>query len=394
MFLILLLLVCLPGALSNNLELRTCEPMTVSLCQPLNYNLTYLPNGRGHQTQEDAENELEDFAQLLQTNCTPYLLHFLCAFYVPLCKPYLPPEYEVPPCRELCVHVYQHCYQHYAANQLSWPDHLGCNQFPTKSEMSWCFGPDNPAQLLHTVSTATTPLPTLSINSSSQFKNRSTSMQGPTSTPVVQSTSEDLSPTNTADAIISNSSPHQTHSHSVSPHSHSTSPQPQSSTTPSLSPPVMCQTIPNISFCFDIGYNNIAFPNRQGHTSREEAEHELSKLGFFVLMNCSPKILQYLCLYYLPQCVDYSPYILEPCQELCQEVKNDCSNTLSNYKLYWPNFMDCESLPSKSQGYECSMPITMTTDVRPTIKETTAQGGASIITGSFLFLIISIWFAV
>ena len=356
-------------------ELRSCEPMNVSLCSALNYRWTYLPNLKGHQTQEEASNELADFAPLLETNCSPYLLHFLCAYYVPLCKSDMPLNLEVPPCRELCSHVYKHCYQYFVAHQLNWPEHLHCSLFPTKSEMRWCFGPDNPDQLSDSTSTSISP--SVAQDTTSTELN----LQPTPST-------EEISSLNTANKMSTSSvmsTPIQQSSQSSTP-----------SLTPSVSP-VLCQMIPNNSFCYDIGYNMTGFPNSQGHKSREEAEYELRKFGSFVLLNCSPKILQYLCYFYLPQCVMEStpPYtILQPCKESCQEVQNDCKKGLSYYNMAWPNYMDCELLPSMNEGDHCSTVQSIKEDkTTPTVvykNIPTHDETSSVVihTASFIFLIL------
>ena len=161
----LLLCIVVTGGRSRGMEMRTCDSLTaIPLCSPLYENVTF-PNLRGHQSQEDANQELSDWQILIDVGCSLYLRHFLCAYYVPFCASVLPPEMEVRPCRELCSHVRNACEPIMNANDASWPGHLNCHQFPEKTEEPWCFGPDDPSQLTENQTVVVTtyePLPNLS----------------------------------------------------------------------------------------------------------------------------------------------------------------------------------------------------------------------------------------
>lgn len=52
------------GGLSGNGG--SCEPITILMCKDVQYNETRMPNLLGHQTQEDAGNELQAFYPLVK----------------------------------------------------------------------------------------------------------------------------------------------------------------------------------------------------------------------------------------------------------------------------------------------------------------------------------------
>lgn len=357
-------------AVANELELRSCEQLTaVPLCTPLEYRQTYYPNHRGHQTQEEANSELTDFVPLLESQCSPYLLHFLCAYYAPLCETFLPPDYTVPPCRELCIHVYHQCQPLLISEGAEWPTHLHCNLFPSKKEMNWCFGPDDLSIL--------NPLQSDTLLSTSWMMSQATANITQAHVPVSTcktavshitsiNTQDVMLTSETAQPLDSTSSPSkslQSHSQSTQtpyrhpnsqPHPHSIQTHSQTPT-PIPTPPIAsaCQSLPATSLCHGLGYTNITFPNTRGHLSLEDAEFELSHFTLLVYIKCSPKILNLLCHYYLPECIDQEPYALLPCRELCQEVQNDCKGKLNHLEIEWPRHIDCKRMPS-SVSQKCS----------------------------------------
>ncbi|NP_001266215.1 uncharacterized protein LOC100634725 precursor [Amphimedon queenslandica] len=321
-------------AASDLPQLKTCEELTqVPMCKGL-YNRTSLPNPRGHQTQEEANTELVEFSPLVSSNCTQYLRHFLCSYYLPLCEVYLPPELTVPPCRELCVHVYLSCNELLVKYNMEWPQHLSCDLFPAKSSTPWCFGPDDP-QILD---------PQDPVISSSMM------------------VSANLSPTHTLSHSQSNTQEgsHSTQSQSPQTHSHTAHHQSQSSSsrpigpTPPPSVPPVCTSIPEDSFCQDVGYTKTTFPNAMGQETADEVEYELNNFALLTYMQCSPNITDLLCYYYMPECRDEPPYIIQPCRELCESVKDQCSQALKKYNMELPTNINCDILPSSSSSRSCS----------------------------------------
>lgn len=286
------------------------------------YNRTSLPNPRGHQTQEEANAELVEFSPLLASNCTQYLRHFLCSYYLPLCEVYLSPELTVPPCRELCVHVYLSCNYLLVKYNMEWPQHLSCDLFPAKSSTPWCFGPDDPQILVD---------PQDPVLSSSMM------------------VTANLSPTHTIseDSHSTQSQSPQTHSHTSHHESQSSSSRLTRPTPPPAVPPT-CTSIPEDSFCQDVGYTKTTFPNTLGQWTADEVEYELNNFALLTYMQCSPNITNLLCHYYMPECRDEPPYIIQPCRELCQSVKTQCSQALKKYNMELPTNINCDILPSSS----------------------------------------------
>ena len=73
--LLLLLLLLLPGPARGfgDEEERRCDPIRISMCQNLGYNVTKMPNLVGHELQTDAELQLTTFTPLIQYGCSSQL---------------------------------------------------------------------------------------------------------------------------------------------------------------------------------------------------------------------------------------------------------------------------------------------------------------------------------
>ena len=74
--LLLLLLVLAPraaDAFGDEVEEMTCDPIRISMCQGLGYNVTKMPNLVGNVLQSDAELQLTTFTPLIQYGCSSQL---------------------------------------------------------------------------------------------------------------------------------------------------------------------------------------------------------------------------------------------------------------------------------------------------------------------------------
>ena len=72
----LLLLVCplcVVYAFGDEVEEMTCDPIRISMCQGLGYNVTKMPNLVGNVLQSDAELQLTTFTPLIQYGCSSQL---------------------------------------------------------------------------------------------------------------------------------------------------------------------------------------------------------------------------------------------------------------------------------------------------------------------------------
>lgn len=124
-----------PITLESN---ERCEPLSSELCSNLGYNTAYIPNDRGHITQEEAITELETFVPLIDSNCSNYLLQFLCAYYLPFCANGTKENevIHVRPCRSLCDIVRPECSLYLRTNSdFEWPVFLNCSldSFPDEN---------------------------------------------------------------------------------------------------------------------------------------------------------------------------------------------------------------------------------------------------------------------
>ena len=98
------------------------------ICQCQGYNLTHFPNDR-FSSQSRAKIQFAQFENLIRTNCSPYLVTFLCSRYFPPCNPEWHNIDYVLPCRELCEKVRSDCepvLQRYGAK---WSTELSCSTF-------------------------------------------------------------------------------------------------------------------------------------------------------------------------------------------------------------------------------------------------------------------------
>ncbi len=123
-----------------------CEKLTVNYCANIRVeNTVYLPNSRGHDTQEAAFKELNDFIN--DSSCSNGLYHFLCSYYFPLCydDPLSNEPTKLKPCRSLCEYVMPPCEAALVAKNFSWPVFFNCSLGDFGSDGSTCFGPLDPS---------------------------------------------------------------------------------------------------------------------------------------------------------------------------------------------------------------------------------------------------------
>lgn len=114
-----------------------CEPITISICKNIPYNMTIMPNLLGHTRQEEAGYEVFQFAPLVKVGCSPDLQLFLCLLYVPLCTIL---DHPIPPCRSLCESA-RACEAVMKNFRIDWPENLECSKFPQDGTL--CVGQNN-----------------------------------------------------------------------------------------------------------------------------------------------------------------------------------------------------------------------------------------------------------
>lgn len=116
-----------------------CEPITISICKNIHYNMTIMPNLLGHTRQEEAGFEVFQFAPLVKVGCSPDLQFFLCLLYVPLCTIL---DHPIPPCRSLCESA-RACETVMKNFRIDWPENLECSKFPQDGTGTLCVGQNN-----------------------------------------------------------------------------------------------------------------------------------------------------------------------------------------------------------------------------------------------------------
>jgi len=137
---------------SGNVKVRDCEMIAVQMCRPvLRYNATSSPNLVGHESQPEAEHELNTFQPLLQYGCSSRLPFFLCAAFVPLCTEMV--QSVIGPCRQLCEDVRRHCEPVLNRFGFPWPSSLNCSRFPQQNDHNHMCMEGPTAENSHTRST-------------------------------------------------------------------------------------------------------------------------------------------------------------------------------------------------------------------------------------------------
>jgi len=111
---------------------KSCEPITVPMCRDIGYTMTQFPNSLGHQRQDDAGLEVNQFFPLVKVQCSEHLKDFLCALYVPQCDPTDVGEGLVLPLRELCQMSRDGCEALMNKFGFNWPEQIECERFPGK----------------------------------------------------------------------------------------------------------------------------------------------------------------------------------------------------------------------------------------------------------------------
>lgn len=71
--------------------------------------------------------QLQNFDELLQHKCSPFLRLFMCSVFVPLCSEHVPGP--VPACRGLCEEVRENCLPALKNFGFDWPLYLNCSRY-------------------------------------------------------------------------------------------------------------------------------------------------------------------------------------------------------------------------------------------------------------------------
>ena len=115
-----------------------CEPLQIEMCKGQPYNTTHLPNLMGSERQSLANMELVTYTPLINLNCSPDLLPFLCSLYAPACISMKNSIQMLPPCRHICKSVAKGCRKILKRYGFMWPRNMRCKRFPKKKENGLC----------------------------------------------------------------------------------------------------------------------------------------------------------------------------------------------------------------------------------------------------------------
>lgn len=100
-----------------------------------------------------------------------------------------------------------------------------------------------------------------------------------------------------------------------------------------------------LSYCEDMPYKKISFPNFLEHRGRHEAETGgeyllLSVVHSLLRGECSPDIRMLGCSVLAPRCQDGRR--LKPCRSTCEAVRRGCEHAFEGIDMAWPYFLDCD----------------------------------------------------
>ncbi|XP_066587207.1 frizzled-7-B [Prorops nasuta] len=121
-----------------------CEPITINLCMNIPYNETVMPNLLNHQKQEDAGQQIHQFAPLIKVKCSPDLRFFLCTMYAPVCTIL---KRAIPPCKSLCESARAGCEEVMNSFGYEWPENLECSKLPENGGEELCVGTNKTTSL-------------------------------------------------------------------------------------------------------------------------------------------------------------------------------------------------------------------------------------------------------
>ena len=121
-----------------------CEPIEISLCETMRYNMTRMPNSFGHSNQREAAEAIDEFLPLIRVGCSKLLRFFLCSRFVPICSEQDGDSFIVPPCKSFCMQVKAGCAPVLAKLSFNWPPSLDCQNLPVSSDTyNVCVEPPN-----------------------------------------------------------------------------------------------------------------------------------------------------------------------------------------------------------------------------------------------------------
>lgn len=116
-----------------------------------------------------------------------------------------------------------------------------------------------------------------------------------------------------------------------------------------------CEAIVENTPCYNNGqYNSTSFPNAFNHQNQNEAMIDLQNIWRGLKnVQCHPHAKLFFCTAYMPVCTNRVNYILQPCQEFCQQIYDSCAQKISKNGIEWPAKNKCHLLPKLNHGEAC-----------------------------------------
>ena len=96
---------------------------------------------------------------------------------------------------------------------------------------------------------------------------------------------------------------------------------------------------------FSDGAWNTSYPNVFNHTSYKMAYRFLYLHRNLTQKSCSEHLSHFLCYAVFPLCFSGTFHKVEPCQEMCVAVRENCTPELIKSGLEWPAELDCNKFP-------------------------------------------------
>lgn len=109
----------------------------------------------------------------------------------------------------------------------------------------------------------------------------------------------------------------------------------------------LCELVkPNRNICsFRNSVWNTSYPNVFNHTSYSQASLFLDNFAELVEAKCSEHLSYFLCYAVFPLCFSGTFHKVEPCQEMCVAVRENCTPFLNSNGREWPPELDCNQFP-------------------------------------------------
>ncbi|XP_078078790.1 secreted frizzled-related protein 2-like [Mustelus asterias] len=107
-----------------------------------------------------------------------------------------------------------------------------------------------------------------------------------------------------------------------------------------------CKPIPHtMALCHGVGYSEMRLPNLLGHESMKEVLQQASSWVPLLSKQCHSDTRKFLCSLFAPVCLSELQELVQPCQSLCQAVRDSCTPVMSAFGFPWPDMLDCNRFP-------------------------------------------------